>query len=83
MAFTIGIDMGGTNTDIGIVNEHGKCIDRSRLATSTYNNIDIFVSDLVNSIHKLLENIKSKLLTALKSVSECQFLHFGRNMQST
>ena len=73
MAFTIGIDMGGTNTDIGIVNEHGKCIDRSRLATSTYNNIDIFVSDLVNSIHRLLEKHKIKLLI-IESVSECQFL---------
>ncbi|HQA86622.1 MAG TPA: ROK family protein [Bacteroidales bacterium] len=65
MAFTIGIDMGGTNTDIGIVNEHGKCIDRNRLATSTYSNIDIFVSDLVNSIHKLLEKHKIKTINGI------------------
>lgn len=65
MEFTIGIDMGGTNTDIGLVDKYGKCIDRSHLVTSTYSNIDIFIRDLVHSIYDLLEKHKIKTINGI------------------
>ncbi|MCX6154493.1 MAG: ROK family protein [Candidatus Kapabacteria bacterium] len=56
---TFGIDIGGTNTEIGIVSEKGKIIAKSRIKTSAYAKFEDFVEDLCNEIITLLINNKS------------------------
>ena len=53
----IGIDIGGTNTDIGLVNERGKLVARQHLHTTKYFDAQAFVNDIAEAIRKLmLEN---------------------------
>jgi glucokinase len=53
--FSIGIDIGGTNTDIGLVNEIGVVIDRVRLLTASYSTTDSYMNNMMMSIQKLIE----------------------------
>jgi len=50
----IGIDIGGTNTDIGLVSRNGLVIARGHLQTAQYFNASLFVNDIVLAIHKLM-----------------------------
>ena len=49
----IGIDIGGTNTDIGLVNDAGKIMARSHLKTASYFDAQLFVNDIVDAIKKI------------------------------
>ncbi|MER3524735.1 MAG: glucokinase [Ignavibacteria bacterium] len=51
----VGIDIGGTNTEIGIVDHTGSCLGRATLQTGTYDTPEAFVHDLHLHIHRLLE----------------------------
>ena len=53
MMIDIGIDIGGTNTDIGLVNDTGKVMARSRLKTASYFDAQLFVNDIVDAIKKM------------------------------
>ena len=54
---SIGIDIGGTNTDIGLVSPEGKVIARKNLDTRQYFDAQTFVNDIVVVIKKImLEN---------------------------
>ena len=60
--FSIGIDIGGTNTDIGLVNPTGRVEARTRLKTAPYFDAQLYVNDMVNVINKLmLENNIEKI----------------------
>jgi glucokinase len=52
--FSIGIDIGGTNTDIGLVNAEGRVIARRHLHTVQYFEAHIFINDLASAIHAML-----------------------------
>jgi glucokinase len=55
--YSIGIDIGGTNTDIGLVRDDGVCIAKKNLPTNKYFDADIYVSDMYDQIKLLiLEN---------------------------
>jgi glucokinase len=55
--FSIGIDIGGTNTDIGLVNAEGKVMARKNLSTAQYFDAQTFVNDIVSAIKEImLEN---------------------------
>ena len=55
--YSIGIDVGGTNTDIGLVRDDGVCIAKKNLPTNKYYDADIYVSDIYDQIKLLmLEN---------------------------
>ena len=51
---SIGIDIGGTNTDIGLVSPDGICIARKNLPTRNYDDADIYVSDICKAIKQLM-----------------------------
>lgn len=53
--YSIGIDIGGTNTDIGIVRADGKIIDKANLHTDDYWDAELYVRDLANKINSLLQ----------------------------
>ena len=55
--YSIGIDIGGTNTDIGLVRDDGRCIAKKNLPTNKYYDASIYVSDMYDQIKLLmLEN---------------------------
>ena len=55
--YSIGIDIGGTNTDIGLVRDDGRCIAKKNLPTNKYYDADLYVSDIYDQIKLLmLEN---------------------------
>ncbi|MDR0385860.1 MAG: ROK family protein [Prevotellaceae bacterium] len=51
-----GIDIGGMNTRIGLVDQRGKVITDSNIATGQYPNPEEFISGIYNSIELLLKN---------------------------
>ena len=52
--WAIGIDIGGTNTDIGLVNPEGKVVLRKGLKTQEYDNPDLYVRDMAAAIRELM-----------------------------
>ena len=46
MAYTIGIDIGGTNTDMGLIDSEGKIVARRNIPTNKYTDFELYVSDI-------------------------------------
>ena len=61
--YVIGIDMGGTNTDFGIVDKEGEIWFRSSIETSSYTKAKDYVNDLGNTIKDLIKknNLKDNI----------------------
>jgi len=60
---TIGVDVGGTNINFGLINQRGKVIDRSRLVTKSFSqNRSILITAICDSILQLIHknNLKKK-----------------------
>ncbi len=53
--YSIGIDIGGTNTDIGLVSAEGRCVARKNLPTRQYFDADLYVSDICKKIYEMME----------------------------
>ena len=53
--YSIGIDIGGTNTDIGLVRNDGHCVAKKNLPTNKYFDADIYVSDICTQINMLMQ----------------------------
>ena len=54
--YAIGIDIGGTNTDIGLVRSDGTCIARTNLPTQSYSDIEAYADDVADAIRKILSD---------------------------
>lgn len=54
---TIGVDIGGTNTAIGVVDDLGNVMVKDNLATPQHGNIDLYVDDLSDAIRKLINSV--------------------------
>lgn len=52
--YSIGIDIGGTNTDIGLVRDDGRCLAKKNLPTNKYFDVEVYVSDICNRIKVLM-----------------------------
>jgi glucokinase len=52
--YSIGIDIGGTNTDIGLVRDDGRCLAKKNLPTNMYFDVELYVSDICDRIRKLM-----------------------------
>ena len=50
-----GIDIGGTNTSVGLVEKSGKIVAVQKLITTDYPVIGDFVSELAVTIHGLIK----------------------------
>lgn len=53
--YSIGVDIGGTNTDIGLVDSDGLCVEMLRMKTASYVDVDIYVKDMISNIHLLIK----------------------------
>ena len=56
--YAIGIDIGGTNTDIGLVRSDGSCLARTNLPTQSFRSIEAYADALAEAIRKLLSDKK-------------------------
>ena len=52
--YSIGIDIGGTNTDIGLVRDDGRCMAKKNLPTNKYFDASLYVSDICEQIQVLM-----------------------------
>lgn len=54
--YSIGIDIGGTNTDIGLVREDGTIIARDSIPTNVYTELQPYVRDIMSCINGLMKD---------------------------
>ena len=52
--YSIGIDIGGTNTDIGLVRDDGRCLAKKNLPTNRYFDASLYVADICDQIRSLM-----------------------------
>lgn len=52
--YSIGIDIGGTNTDIGLVRDDGVCIAKKNLPTNKYFDVELYIADICERIEMLM-----------------------------
>ncbi len=55
---TIGVDIGGTNTKVGVVDAYGKCLIKCNILTEQYLEVEDFIDELSASIKRLLTELK-------------------------
>jgi glucokinase len=60
MKYTIGVDMGGTNTDMGLVTENGNIIQRRNIPTNAYTELEPYVRDMMREIKDMVEEQQGK-----------------------
>ena len=66
----VGVDIGGTNTAIGVVDQEGNVIVKDNIPTPAHGDIDLYISDLATAIKEVIKSVK--LLT-----QEVNFLGIG------
>jgi glucokinase len=57
----IGVDIGGTNTAIGVIDRLGKCLVESTISTNTFVEASDFVHALRDAIENMLAGIRSEV----------------------
>ena len=59
--YSIGIDIGGTNTDMGLVRDDGAIINRSNIPTDAYIDLQPYIRDMMACINKMMDesNVES------------------------
>lgn len=53
--YSIGVDIGGTNTDIGLVRDDGKIIARHNLPTNKYYDIDVYLREITEHVKEMMK----------------------------
>jgi len=54
---SIGIDIGGTNTAIGVVDRDGKVLVKDSIKTPTHGNISLFIDEITKSVRELANSV--------------------------
>ena len=54
----IGIDIGGTNTAIGVVDEDGNVMVKDSILTPSHGDVNLYISELTVSIKELIRSVK-------------------------
>jgi glucokinase len=55
--YSIGIDIGGTNTVFGIVDKRGHIINQGSIKTSTYTEINDYINNLAISVQEIIDQV--------------------------
>lgn len=55
---SVGVDIGGTNTAIGVVDEQGHVLTKDNIATPIHGDINLYIDELAASIKNLITNAK-------------------------
>lgn len=59
MDLAAGIDIGGTKTKLGLVNESGECVVDMNFRTKEYPDFEAFLDKTIQSVHELVESCAS------------------------
>ena len=54
----IGIDIGGTNTAIGVVDAEGNVLVKDNISTPSHGDVDVYISDLTKAVKELIASVK-------------------------
>ncbi len=54
MKYSIGVDLGGTNTDLGLVTENGNIVQRRNMATNAYTDFALYIRDFMREVDLML-----------------------------
>jgi len=54
----IGVDIGGTNTAIGVVDELGNVLVKDNIATPSHGDINKYIADLAAAINEIIKSVK-------------------------
>jgi len=54
----IGVDIGGTNTAIGVVDEAGNVLVKDNIITPAHGDFERYITDLADAINKLIKSVK-------------------------
>jgi len=54
----IGVDIGGTNTAIGVVDSEGHVLVKSNIPTPSHGDINIYINELTDSIKELINSVE-------------------------
>ena len=57
MNLTIGIDIGGTTTKFGIVDENGQILTQDRIPSNTYDFVEDFIADLHEKMEPMIQQV--------------------------
>ncbi|MCK4464628.1 MAG: ROK family protein, partial [Bacteroidales bacterium] len=57
----IGIDIGGTNTVLGLIDRNGKNLGEGSVSTGSYSDIEMFVLALYEQINVLISNAEEEM----------------------
>jgi len=63
--YSIGVDIGGTNTDIGLVDSEGLCLEMLRMKTALFMDVNLYVDALINNIHLLISKNNISEITGI------------------
>ena len=55
--YSLGIDIGGTTTKFGIVNENGEILDQNRIPTNLHEVVEDFIEDLYVKLLPMMEKV--------------------------
>ena len=66
--YSIGVDIGGTNTDIGLVREDGTIVARRNIPTNKYFDIEVYLKDIVDLVKEMM---KENELEAIDGIGIC------------
>lgn len=55
--YSLGIDIGGTTTKFGIVNENGEILDQNRIPTNLHEVVEDFIEDLYTKLIPMMEKV--------------------------
>lgn len=53
--YAVGIDIGGTNTEFGIVNHRGEILQKARIKTNIQPTVELYVNDLYDNFMPVIE----------------------------
>jgi len=54
----VGVDIGGTNTAIGVVDREGNVIVKDNIPTPAHGDINLYISDLATAIKEVIKSVK-------------------------
>ena len=60
-AYSIGVDIGGTFTKIGIVDKQGNILSKTQIQTASHQNVEDFLMEIRDQIKKLFDQLKLKI----------------------
>lgn len=65
MKLAVGIDIGGTNTVFGLVNESGKCLVQNAIKTGDYPAVEDFVNEVQKGVNTLISKFNDSEIVGM------------------